>query len=106
MGAVEEHKPAEKRRALGRGLDSLLPAGPRMVPAAPAASAASGPIAIPAPSVALPQPTPVPGEIAEIHAGREQFSPKSLDGAPDTHAHPTDGNTATATRAGAPAPHT
>src|SRR6266700_2046 len=35
MSAVEEHKPAEKRRALGRGLDSLLPSGPRVV-AAPA----------------------------------------------------------------------
>jgi ParB family chromosome partitioning protein len=32
MSAIEEHKPAEKRRALGRGLDSLLPSGPRVVP--------------------------------------------------------------------------
>ncbi|HEX6802250.1 MAG TPA: ParB/RepB/Spo0J family partition protein [Terriglobales bacterium] len=32
MAAVEEHKPVEKRRALGRGLDSLLPSGPRAVP--------------------------------------------------------------------------
>lgn len=32
MAAVEEHKPIEKRRALGRGLDSLLPSGPRPVP--------------------------------------------------------------------------
>lgn len=31
MAAIEEHKPVEKRRALGRGLDSLLP-GPRAVP--------------------------------------------------------------------------
>ena len=36
MAAIEEHKPAEKRRALGRGLDSLLPSGPRVVAAAPA----------------------------------------------------------------------
>lgn len=37
MAAIEEHKPAEKRRALGRGLDSLLPSGPRVVsPAVPA----------------------------------------------------------------------
>jgi len=81
MSAVEEHKPAEKRRALGRGLDSLLPAGPRVVTAAPpiAASAIPGPVAIP--SIA-PQ-SPVPAEIAEIHAGREQSPPKpSLDGAP------------------------
>lgn len=39
MAAVEEHKPAEKRRALGRGLDSLLPSRPRVVPTAPAAGA-------------------------------------------------------------------
>lgn len=32
MSAIEEHKPVEKRRALGRGLDSLLPSGPRAVP--------------------------------------------------------------------------
>ena len=32
MTAVEEPKPVEKRRALGRGLDSLLPSGPRVVP--------------------------------------------------------------------------
>src|SRR5437868_10324213 len=84
MSAIEEHKPVEKRRALGRGLDSLLPSGPRMVMAAPAAaSPMPGPVAIPAPSIAPPQSTPVPGEIAEIHAGREKSPPKqSLDGAP------------------------
>jgi len=32
MSAIEEHK--EKRRALGRGLDSLLPSGPRLATAA------------------------------------------------------------------------
>jgi ParB family chromosome partitioning protein len=32
MAVAEEHKPAEKRRALGRGLESLLPSGPRVVP--------------------------------------------------------------------------
>ena len=31
MAVIEEHKPVEKRRALGRGLDSLLPSGPRVV---------------------------------------------------------------------------
>ena len=36
MAAIEEHKPAEKRRALGRGLDSLLPSGPRVVSSGPA----------------------------------------------------------------------
>src|SRR5437763_8975335 len=74
MSAIEEHKPVEKRRALGRGLDSLLPSGPRVVTAAPpAASPMPGPVAIP--SIAPPQPTPVPGEIAEINAGREKSPP-------------------------------
>src|SRR5437879_11879788 len=46
MAAIEEHKPIEKRRALGRGLDSLMPAGPRVVAAAapavmPSAAAAA-----------------------------------------------------------------
>ena len=45
MAAIEEHKPAEKRRALGRGLDSLLPSGPRVVAAESAALAA--PAAVP-----------------------------------------------------------
>jgi hypothetical protein len=31
MSVIEEHK--EKRRALGRGLDSLLPSGPRLATA-------------------------------------------------------------------------
>jgi len=35
---IDESKPPEKRRALGRGLDSLLPAGPRIVAAAVAAA--------------------------------------------------------------------
>src|SRR5439155_316724 len=100
MSAVEEHKPVEKRRALGRGLDSLLPSGPRMVPAAPtsaagAATARTGmsephgaavrPPVIPAavPEIVPPTSSAVTGEIAEIHAGREK----------------------TPTRAGAPAPH-
>jgi ParB family transcriptional regulator, chromosome partitioning protein len=95
MSAVEEHKPVEKRRALGRGLDSLLPAGPPVVPAVSVASA--GPVAIPAPAVVPPQAPPVPGEIAEINAAREKS---------DTHGHATGGTTATAARAGAPAPHT
>src|SRR5581483_10087626 len=35
MAAIEEHKPAEKRRALGRGLDSLLPSRPQVVTSPP-----------------------------------------------------------------------
>src|SRR5579884_2757849 len=54
MAAVEEHKPVEKRRALGRGLDSLLPSGPRVVAAAPAA--------VPAPVV--PPPVVIPSSAA------------------------------------------
>src|SRR5258708_32052326 len=81
MSAVEEHTPAEKRRALGRGLDSLLPSGPRVV-AAPAVMPPPG----------------VPGEIAELQGthvsqnrrdmghpdvGRpEERKSPTLDGAP------------------------
>jgi ParB family chromosome partitioning protein len=104
MAAIEEHKPAEKRRALGRGLDSLLPSGPRVVAAAPATAVA--PAVVPpqvmpgsvAPAVApisgpaiVPQPAVVPGEIAELNASREKFSRQSLDEA--------------ATRTGVSAPH-
>ena len=46
MPVIDESKPSEKRRALGRGLDSLLPSGPRIVAAAtPAAVAATAPAA-------------------------------------------------------------
>jgi ParB family transcriptional regulator, chromosome partitioning protein len=55
MAAIEEHKPAEKRRALGRGLDSLLPSGPRVVSAGTATAVASAPVVIP------PQVTPTAG---------------------------------------------
>ncbi|HEV2697658.1 MAG TPA: ParB/RepB/Spo0J family partition protein [Terriglobales bacterium] len=47
MAAIEEHKPAEKRRALGRGLDSLLPSGPRVVSSGAATAVASAPVVIP-----------------------------------------------------------
>jgi ParB family chromosome partitioning protein len=94
MAAVEEHKPAEKRRALGRGLDSLLPSGPRVVSSTPTPVVTPGanphvspvlpPIviptqgssAVPAPAppevgpelVPPPSSSPVPAEIAELHA--------------------------------------
>ena len=46
MSAIEEHK--EKRRALGRGLDSLLPSGPRLATAAvPAPAVMPPPVVIP-----------------------------------------------------------
>jgi len=57
MSVVEEHKPAEKRRALGRGLDSLLPSGPRVVAAA-------------APAV-VPPPTAAPAHVVELQARAE-----------------------------------
>src|SRR6266550_9006197 len=86
MSAIEEHKPIEKRRALGRGLDSLLPAGPRMVTATPTSAAGTAtartgvsephgpavippPVVMPAPASVPEDPSAVPAEIAEIHAG-------------------------------------
>ena len=94
MAAIEEHKPAEKRRALGRGLDSLLPSGPRVVAAAP--GTAVSPAVVPpqvvpgsvAPAIApatgpaiVPQPA-VPGEIAELHAAGQVKSAATIATAP------------------------
>jgi len=66
MAVAEEHKPVEKRRALGRGLDSLLPSGPRVVPPSvvnpPVRTGASEPHA-PGNGAAV-----SPAQIAEIHA--------------------------------------
>lgn len=55
MAAIEEHKAPEKRRALGRGLDSLLPSGPRVVTTPP-------------PAV---MPAVVSGRVAEMQARAE-----------------------------------
>ena len=73
MSAVEEHKPVEKRRALGRGLDSLLPSGPRIVGPA----AVPPPVVIPtAPGVA-PQTRSEPAEInTASHPNFEQGVPE------------------------------
>jgi len=75
MAVAEEHKPVEKRRALGRGLDSLLPSGPRVVPppvTVPARTAASEPLGpVTGPAVALPvdgNAAALPAHIPEIHA--------------------------------------
>jgi ParB family chromosome partitioning protein len=68
MAVVEEHKPAEKRRALGRGLDSLLPSGPRVV-VAPSAPVVPAPVVIPtavAPVIPEPRPELVQPQTAEI----------------------------------------
>lgn len=77
MAVIEEHKPAEKRRALGRGLDSLLPAGPRVV-APPVVIPTQGTSAVSpaiASGVAEVPPKLVPGQIDEIHAS-SHFSQK------------------------------
>src|SRR6266542_41458 len=57
MAAIEEQKQTEKRRALGRGLDSLLPSGPRVV-------AAAAPAVLPPPAVA-------PANVVELQARAE-----------------------------------
>jgi len=86
VAAIEEHKPLEKekRRALGRGLDSLLPSGPRVVTAAvpapvviPNASAATAPAAGPelVPSDSL-------GQIPDLQAAREKAT-RAATPAPD-----------------------
>ena len=68
MAAIEEHKPAEKRRALGRGLDSLLPSGPRVVSSGSAA-AASSPVVIPPQPMAPAGPAIVPPHPATSGSG-------------------------------------
>jgi ParB family chromosome partitioning protein len=75
MAAIEEHKPAEKRRALGRGLDSLLPSGPRVVSSGPATAVASAPVIIPpqvmppAGPAIVPQPAASTGSPEEVRVG-------------------------------------
>src|SRR5690349_7935121 len=82
MSAIEEHKPTEKRRALGRGLDSLLPSGPRLATAVPAPAIMPPPIVIPT------APSSVPDEGKGAHAAaHQQFTPRpSFDGAPNADA--------------------
>jgi ParB family transcriptional regulator, chromosome partitioning protein len=77
MAAIEEHKPAEKRRALGRGLDSLLPSGPRVVSSGPATAVASAPVVIPqvtppAGPAIVPLTPPTSGEITSTHVSQNQ----------------------------------
>ena len=97
MAVAEEHKPVEKRRALGRGLDSLLPSGPRVVPPPvnpPARTEPSLPRGTSEPHAqtsGAPTPVVVPGNgavvsptIAEIHA-TSHFSQK-----PGEVGHPTE----------------
>ena len=78
-------KPVEKRRALGRGLESLLPRGPRMVtvPAAPASDADWVPPhevrAQDAYAPPLPEGAASPGTVAELQASAAQ---RTADGQP------------------------
>jgi len=118
MAVIEEHKPAEKRRALGRGLDSLLPSGPRVVAAAPAAATAAPPAHVLPPPVVIPtsgssavavpplpdagpelvpSPGPQSGEIGELNAARENPHPNQNR---VRMGHPTDGGHATAAQTG------
>lgn len=67
-------KPAEKRRALGRGLDSLLPSGPRVVPGTAAAPALQ-PVA-PATPISIPPAAQVPGDgVAQIPLDQIDVNP-------------------------------
>jgi ParB family chromosome partitioning protein len=90
MAVAEEHKPVEKRRALGRGLDSLLPSGPRVVPPPvvhPARTGTSEPPVSPSfenregwttPAVVSGATSPAPTQIAELQASA-QTRKSSLD---------------------------
>jgi ParB family chromosome partitioning protein len=72
--SAEKHaeKPVEKRRALGRGLDSLLPGGPRMVAANVPGAAASAGTRVDAGTAVIPVAdgiaAPESAVIEEIHA--------------------------------------
>jgi ParB family transcriptional regulator, chromosome partitioning protein len=91
MSAMEEHRQTEKRRALGRGLDSLLPSGPRVVlppvmnPTARPEPAPSSPRGMseaigPSPSGAAPggvagNGPALPTQLAELPAGSPHTEP-------------------------------
>jgi ParB family chromosome partitioning protein len=67
MSAIEEHK--EKRRALGRGLDSLLPSGPRLATAT-----------VPTPAV-MPPPVVIPSTPSDsAHAALQRVEVPAPDG--------------------------
>lgn len=80
MPAIEEHKPAEKRRALGRGLDSLLPSGPRVIPQAPPGQARTATAEPRGPAVVPPVVIPAaPANIGDLHAGAEKTGSNVLE---------------------------
>jgi ParB family chromosome partitioning protein len=65
-------KPHDKRRALGRGLDSLLPAGPRIV-AGTAASGAAAPATVPRLDAVAGEPVAAPAENAVLEIPLDQI---------------------------------
>jgi ParB family transcriptional regulator, chromosome partitioning protein len=71
MAVAEEHKPVEKRRALGRGLDSLLPSGPRAVPP-PAGINPPARIETPEPPGPRNGAAAVSAQVAEIHVSQNR----------------------------------
>jgi ParB family chromosome partitioning protein len=69
-------KPMDKRRALGRGLDSLLPAGPRIVTAAGTAAApVHNPSALPATTIDEASGEEHGEVLAEVHAAAARRTP-------------------------------
>jgi ParB family transcriptional regulator, chromosome partitioning protein len=88
VAAIEEHKPVEKRRALGRGLDALLPSGPRVVATAPASAVLPPPVVIPTNGSIERATTPDTGSRP---AGRETgLHPVSADAQAAGMRHPTE----------------
>jgi ParB family chromosome partitioning protein len=88
MAAIEEHKPAEKRRALGRGLDSLLPSGPRVVAATQASAVA--PAAVPPPVVtgsAAPAVLPASGPAIVPQTATAELQAPTRAGVSAPHGH-------------------
>ena len=80
MSAVEEHKHAEKRRALGRGLDSLLPPGPRL------ATATVPPPAVMPPPIVIPTSPSSGPEVSGVHPAVSHQPSTFLEGSPNADA--------------------
>ena len=82
MSAIEEHKPVEKRRALGRGLDALLPSGQRALtqPVNPPFEHREGWGTRPSPVVMPPPPVVIstdPGRESELTVSSVPASPQN-----------------------------
>jgi hypothetical protein len=87
MAVAEEHKPVEKRRALGRGLDSLLPSGPRILAplvgtnAARTAIEPQVPLVPPPPAVHRPTQTTSQLQVSVPSENREGWASQGVAGA-------------------------